>query len=144
MELEPGTAENGMINYWVYQAYIVFDQNIDSVNGAGNLQQADRTSIKCKIPRNFQEHGAIGAIAIAEVEDFQIPDYEENIELWDEIKLDIYSGGYSDSTVGFTVPWGSQTAAGVPLVAAGIIGLGELVKIELANSGSKTFVSDYK
>jgi hypothetical protein len=143
VESEDGDAANGMINYWVYQAYLVFDQPIDSANGEGNIQQADRTSIKCKIPKNFQENGAIGVVAIAVVEDI-IPDYEDNIDIWNEIKLDIYSGGYDDSTVGFTVPWGSQTAAGVPLVAAGIIGLGELVKIELANSGSKTFVSDYK
>ena len=133
---EAGSAGNGMIDYWVYQAYLVYDQAIAAANGEGNLQQVDRTSIKCKIPKNFQENGAIGTVAIAEVDDI-IPDYEDIINIWEEIKLSIFKGGYDDTTAGSTVAWAS--------VAAGTdIGLGEMVKLELENTNSLTYITDYK
>jgi len=120
------------IAWHTYSLYLNYDNVIDSAQGTGNLQQLDQTLIQCRIPANLQENGIPGRITITDADDL-VPDESSDIDLWDELQLDVISGGNAKD---------ASWAAG-NLGSGATVELGEHIKLKINDKTGSSATTDY-
>ena len=110
------------IEWFEYALYLNYVAAINPDFGVGNLQQLEQTVLSCRIPSNMQENAMTGDITIGtDGEDSVISDQVSDIELWTNIQLDVYQGGFD-----FTPSYDED-----PITDGGTIGIGENVKLQI-------------
>ena len=115
---ELSAADGNGIAWYTYGVYINYDNDIDALQGTGNLQQLDQTLVECRIPANFQENAIAGEITVSDSDDL-IPDETSDVDLWDELQLDVLVYDLATS------------AYGAALSTAQTIQLGDKVKLQI-------------
>ena len=105
---------------------------ISFYQGYGFLQALGQTAVKCRVPLRVQENAVAGAITITDGD--YIPDQTGILKFWEEIQLDVYTGG----TLA-TAAW-----SGTALAAGASIPLGEHVKLQINNQGASSIMATWE
>ena len=130
-------ADDNGVQWYEYALYLNYVAAINPSHGTGSLQQLEQTTLKCRVPANMQENAMIGDITIVNGgADSVIEDQLIDIEMWSNIQLDVYQGGFT-----------ATPAYGNPITNGGTIGIGENVKLQIndvAGGVGTPMTQDYK
>jgi len=118
------------IAWHTYSLYLNYDRTLSQPGW--NLQQLDQTLIQCRIPANLQENAIPGDITITDADDL-VPDESSDIDLWDELQLDVISGGNAKDA-----SWATEN-----LATGAEVELGEHIKLKINDKTGSSATTDY-